>query len=197
MTDKPERKPNRLHLSHARQDAEHLKKQFENGNMLAPFEYCAIWQKEGLPSSTLPEWVTDHFQSFAASYFEAGEQVVERRLIDMKSSQRKSVLPSLDKTAGLLGDRGKLGAWHWRAERGRDPYVQAYLDDLKVKRESGEKPVLQDPLTNKEIVVFDKQGPHKGKFSDKALDLIARQYRIKGHAGKNRARTMRRRFKLD
>ncbi len=200
MTDKSERKPaagkrpNRLHLYHARQDAEHLQKRFENGDMLAPFEYCALWQREGLPSSTLPDWVTDHFQSFAASYFEAGRRVVPRRLIEMTSIQRDAVLPSLDKTARLLGGRGKPGAWLWRAEYDRDGTVQAYLDHFMERR--GERPFIQ-LQSGKKVPVFVEQGRNKGRFRSEALNRIAHRFHVKGQDGTDRAKTMRRRFQLD
>ena len=200
MTDKPERKPaaakrpNRLHLSHARQDAAYLQERFENGDMLAPFEYCAHWQREGLPSSTLPDWVTDHFQSFAASYFEAGRRVVPRRLIEMTRIQRDAVLPSLDKAARLLGGRGKPGAWLRRAEYDRDGTVQAYLDYFMERR--GERPFIQ-LQSGKKVPVFVEQGLYKGRFRSEALNRIAHRFHVKGQDGKDRAKTMRRRFQLD
>ncbi len=200
MTDKPERKPaaakrpNRLHLSHARQDAAYLQERFENGDMLAPFEYCAHWQREGLPSSTLPDWVTDHFQSFAASYFEAGRRVVPRRLIEMTSIQRDAVLPSLDKTARLLGGRGKPGAWLWRAEYDRDGTVQAYLDHFMERR--GERPFIR-LQSGGNVPVFVEQGRNKGRFRSEALNRIAHRFHVKGQDRTNRAKTMRRRFQLD
>ena len=202
MTDKSERKPaagkrpNRLHLYHARQDAEHLQKRFKNGDMLAPFEYCALWQREGLPSSTLPDWVTDHFQSFATSYFEAGRRVVPRRLIEMTHKRRDAVLPSLDKTARLLGGRGKPGAWLWRAEHDRDGTVQAYLDRLMERRDAGERLFIRSQPGRK-VPVFVAQGLYKGRFRGEALDCIARRFHVKGQDHTNRARTMRRRFLLN
>ncbi len=202
MTDKPERKPaaakrpNRLHLSHARQDAAYLQERFENGDMLAPFEYCTHWQREGLPSSTLPDWVTDHFQSFAASYFEAGRRVVPRRLIEMTHKRRDAVLPSLDKTARLLGGRGKPGAWLWRAEHDRDAYVRAYLDGFVKKWDAGKRPFIQLQY-GKKVPVFVEQGRNKGLFRSVVLDDIASRFRIKGQNGKSRETTMRRRFLLN
>ncbi len=205
MTDKSERKPaagkrpNRLHLYHARQDAEHLQKRFESGEMLAPFECCAVWQREGLPSATLPDWVTDHFQSFAASYFDTGpryrngRRVVPRRLIEMARKQRDAVLPSLDKAARLLGGPGKPGAWLWRAEHDRDGTVQAYLDHFMERR--GERPFIQ-LQSGKKVPVFVEQGGNKGRFRSEALNRIAHRFHVKGQDRTDRAKTMRRRFQL-
>ena len=206
MTEKPEKKavtrkrPHRLQLYHAQQNPAHLQKRFENGEMLAPFECCAVWQREGLPSKTLPEWVTDHLQSVAASYFDTGpryrngRRVVPRRLIEMTREQRDAVLPSLDKTARLLGGRGKPGAWLWRAEYDRDGTVQAYLDHFMERR--GERPFIQ-LQSGKKVPVFVEQGPYKGRFRSEALNRIAHRFHVKGQDRTDRAKTMRRRFQLD
>ena len=178
-------------------DAEKLRQDFEAGDMLAPFECCAIWTKAGLDSASLPSWARDRLFEIAAKYYEAGifkknPSVTPRRLIEMTAKERRSALLSLDTIAGLAGGPGVPGAWLTRAEYNRDPYVQAYLDDFMNKRDQGKRPFLKTK-DSKRFPVFTE----KGQFRSEALDHIAGIFRIKGHDGKNRARTMRRRFRLE
>ena len=181
--------------------ANRLQEKFEAGDMLAPFECCSMWAKDGLDSATLPVWVADHFLRIAADYYNRGprrkgRRVLPRRLIEMTRAERESVLPSLDRTAGLVGDRGRPGVWLSHAEHGRDDYVQAYLDQLMEERDQGERVSLKAD-EGRVIPVFTEQGRSKGQFRSEALDEIARWFRVKGRDGKSRARTMRRRFRTE
>ena len=178
-------------------DAEKLRQEFEAGDMLAPFECCAIWTKAGLDSASLPSWAKDRLFEIAAKYYDAGpfkedHPVTPRDFIKMTPKERKSALPSLDTIAGLVSGPGVPGVWLQRAEYNRDPYVQAYLDDFMNKRDQGKRPFLKTK-DSKRFPVFTE----KGQFRSEALDHIAGIFRIKGHDGKNRARTMRRRFRLE
>ena len=188
-------------------DAEKLRQEFEAGDMLAPFECCAIWAKAGLDSASLPSWARDRLFEIAAKYYDAGifkdnPPVTPRRLIEMKTKERRSALPSLDTIAGLAGGRGTPGAWLQRAEHDRDEYVEAYLGRLMEKRDQLDKrgpSPLQFLQTEdgRRFPVFTEHGGSKGQFRSEALDLIAGRYNIKGHDGKDRAKTMRRRFHLE
>ena len=120
----------------------------------------------------------------------------------MPREKRKSALPSLDTVANLTGSKGRPGAWLWRAEYDRDETVQAYLDGLMEKRDQldsrGPSPLqFLQTEDGRRFPVFTEQGPSKGQFRGEALELIARWFRIKGHDGANRAKTMRRRFRLE
>ena len=175
--------------------------------MLAPFECCAIWAKAGLDSASLPSWARDRLFEIAAKYYDAGifkenPPVTPRRLIEMTPKERRSTLPSLDTIAGLTGGPGVPGVWLQRAECGRDEYVQAHLDGFMEKRDQmdkrGPSPLqFLQAEDGRRFPVFTEQGPFKGQFRSEALNLIARRYNIKGHDGKDRARTMRRRFRLE
>ena len=178
-------------------DAEKLRQEFEAGDMLAPFECCAIWTKAGLDSTSLPSWARDRLFEIAAKYYDAGpfkedHPVTPRHFIKMTREERRSALPSLDTIAGLAGGPGVSGAWLRRAEYNRDPYVQAYLDNFMNKRDQGKRPFLKTE-DGRRFPVFNEQG----QFRSEALDLIAHRYSIKGHDGKDHARTMRRRFRLE
>ena len=171
--------------------------------MLAPFECCAIWAKAGLDSASLPSWARDRLFEIAAKYYDAGifkedPPTTPRRLIEMTPKERRSALPSLDTIAGLTGGRGTPGAWLQRAECGRDEYVQAYLDGFMEKRDQLDK---RGPSPLQFLKTKDRRRfpvfTEKGQFRSEALDLIAHRYSIKGHDGKDRARTMRRRFRLE
>ncbi len=190
-----------------RREAERLRKAFEHGDMLAPFKCCAIWAKAGLDSPSLPDWAKDRLFEIAAKYFDAGpfkedHPVTPRDFIEMTREKRKSALPSLDTAANLTGSKGQPGAWLWRAEYDRDETVQAYLDGLMEKRDQldsrGPSPrqFLQTE-DGRRFPVFTEQGAHIGQFRSEALDHIADIFRVKGHDGKSRARTMRRRFRLE
>ena len=188
-------------------DAEKLRQEFEAGDMLAPFECCAIWAKAGLDSASLPSWARDRLFEIAAKYYDAGifkehPPVTPRHFIEMTPKERRSALPSLDAIAGLTGGRGTPGAWLQRAEHDRDEYVQAYLDGFMEKRDQMDKrgPSPLQFLKTKDrrrFPVFTEKGLHKGQFRGEALDHIAGIFRIKGHDGKDRAKTMRRRFRLE
>ncbi len=192
---------------HLELDAEKLRQAFEGGDMLAPFECCAIWAKAGLDSASLPSWARDRLFEIAAKYSDAGifkenPPVTPRRLIEMTPKERRSALPSLDTIADLTGGPGVPGAWLKRAECGRDEYVQAYLDGLMEKRDQldnrGPSPLqFLQTEDGRRFPVFTEQGPSKGQFRSEALDLIASMFRVKGHDGKSRARTMKRRFRLE
>ncbi len=175
--------------------------------MLAPFECCSIWAEAGLDSALLPGWARDRLFEIAAKYFDAGpfkedHPVTPRHFIEMTAMERKSALPSLHTIADLAGWRGTPGAWLQRAECGRDEYVQAYLYGLMEKRDQldrrGPSPLqflqMED---SRRFPVFAEQGPSKGQFRSEALDHIASVFRVKGHNGENRARTMRRHFRLE
>ncbi len=181
-------------------DARQLHRRFEDGDMLAPFECCAIWTGANLDSASLPGWVIDYFCKIAAKYYNKGprhqgRRVSPKRLIEMTRVERKGALPSFDKMAGLVGGSGTPGAWLQKAETDRNPFVQAYLDDLMNKRDQGERVYLKTK-DRERFPAFTEQGPSKGQFRSEALDLIASWFRIKGHDGKNRARTMRHRFRM-
>ena len=178
-------------------DAERLRQEFEAGDMLAPFECCAIWAKAGLDSASLPSWARDRLFEIAAKYYDAGifkenPPVTPRRLIEMTPKERKGALPSLDTIAGLVGGRGTPGAWLKRAESGRDELVQVHLDCLMEERDQDKQDFLKTEQCTK-IPVFVEQGPSKGQFRSDALHHIADIYRVKGHEGMSRAKTMRRR----
>ncbi len=187
-------------------DADNLRQKFEAGDKLAPFECCAMWKKAGLDSASLPGWVRDRLFEIAAKYYDAGpftgdHPVTPRHFIEMKK-ERNSVLPSLDKIAGLLGAKGTAGAWLQRAEKGRDLSVQAFLDDLMKKRDQldsrGPSPLqFLQTEDGRSFPVFTEQGRYKGQFRSEALDLIASRFRIKGHDGKRRVKTMGRLFRLE
>ena len=188
-------------------DADKLRQEFEAGDMLAPFECCAMWKKAGLDSASLPDWARDRLFEIAAKYFDAGpfkeeHPVTPRDFIEMTREKRKSALPSLDTVADLAGGRGTPGAWLQRAEYGRNEYVQAYLDGLMEKRDQlnsrGPSPLqFLQTEDGRRFPVFTEQGPSKGQFRSEALDHIASLFHIKGHDGENRAKTMRRRFHLE
>ncbi len=188
-------------------EAERLRKAFEHGDMLAPFECCSIWAEAGLDSALLPGWARDRLFEIAAKYFDAGpfkedHPVTPRHFIKMPRAKRKSAQPSLDAVADLAGGRGTPGAWLQRAEFGRDEYVLAYLDGLMEKRDQldrrGPSPLqFLQTEDGRRFPVFVEQGAHKGQFRGEALDHIASVFRVKGHNGENRARTMRRHFRLE
>ncbi len=183
-----------------RLEAERLRKAFECGDMLAPFECCSIWAEAGLDSALLPGWARHRLFEIAAKYYDAGpfkedHPVTPRHFIEMTREKRKSALPSLDTVANLTGGRGQPGAWLWRAEYDRDETVQAYLDKLMEERDRGERVSLRTE-ERKRILVFTEQGPSKGQFRSEALAHIASVFRVKGHDGKNHAKTMRHRFRL-
>ncbi len=190
-----------------RLEAERLRKAFERGDMLAPFECCSIWAEAGLDSALLPGWARDRLFEIAAKYFDAGpfkedHPVTPRHFIEMTAKERTSALPSLHAIADLAGGRGTPGAWLTRAEHDRDEYVEAYLGRLMEKRDQLDKrgpSPLQFLQTEdgRRFPVFTEQGGAKGQFRSEALNLIARRYNIKGQDGKNRERTMRRRFRLE
>ena len=53
-------------------EAERLRKAFERGDMLAPFECCSIWAEAGLDSALLPGWARDQLFEISAKYYDAG-----------------------------------------------------------------------------------------------------------------------------
>lgn len=198
---KPAAQPPKAPSPEHQLEAERLRRKFEAGDMLAPFECCAVWAGADLDSASLPVWVTDHFLKVAAKYYNTGPRrqgkpVLPRRLIEMTRAERKSVLPSFDKMAGLVGDRGTMGAWLQRAKHDRDVSVQAYLNNLMDGRDRGE-PVFLKTEGGRKFPAFAERGSSKGQFRSEALELIAHRFRIKGHGDKSRARTMRRRFRLE
>ena len=190
-----------------RLEAGRLQKAFEHGDMLAPFECCSIWAEAGLDSALLPGWARDRLFEIAAKYFDAGpfkedHPVTPQRLIEMTTKERRSALPSLDTIAGLASGPGTPGAWLQRAECGRYEHVQANLDRIMEKRDQLDSrgPSPRQFLQTEDgrlFPVFTEQGRYKGQFRSEALDLIARWFRIKGHGNMSRARTMRRRFRLE
>ena len=189
-----------------RRESGRLQKAFERGDMLAPFECCSIWAEAGLGSALLPGWARDRLFEIAAKYFDAGpfkedHPVTPRHFIEMTAKERTSALPSLDAVANLTGGKGQPGAWLRRAEHDRDGTVQDYLDGLMEKRDQlnsrGPSPLqFLQTEDGRRFPVFNEQGRSKRRFRSEALDHIASVFHIKGHDGKNRARTMRRRFRL-
>ena len=201
MPEGPPRGRNHLFLS-PEQEAEtnRLRVKFEDGDMLAAFECCAVCQRENYPSKALPEWVLDYLVKTGAEYFEKGPRkcdrpVLPRELLEMNRVERDAVLPSLDREAKLVGSRGTMGAWLMRAEHDRDAYVQAYLDDLMKQHANKDRPFVTT-AGGARVPVFVETGKNKDAFRTVALDAIAKRFRIRGQANSNRAKTMRRRFRL-
>ncbi len=182
-----------------------LQSQFEQGDVLAAFESCFILQEAEAPVEAYPDWVLGYLTSTAAEYFSKGpligpKAVTPREFLEMTAKERRLRIEPLDRIARLSGKLGRTDntAWEWRAEHGRDAYVQAYLDDLMRKRDQGEPVFLKISAGGgrKKVPVFTEQGPNKGTFRGEVLNEIARWFRVRGEGNRNRAQTMRRRYWL-
>ncbi len=106
----------RIKLDEFRDDARRrLKKEFDQGDKLAPFECCWLWREAGFQDDELPEWVLTHIASIAAELFskrpfsmfkadlDNPNLVTPRAFIKMAPRERKKLEPSLDKIAGRSG----------------------------------------------------------------------------------------------
>ena len=202
---KPAGKPPKIPGPEHRVEADWLRRRFQNGDMLAPFECCATWEHAGLDSKTLPDWVVKRLAEIAAAYYrttpfaqhdpdEPGK-ITPRRLIEMAPKDRKKVIPSLDKIAGLSGVQGRPNAWLWRAEHGRDEYVTAYLDKLERQAKDGQNiwVIPAGKRTGETMPILDPNG----RLRDAVRDEVGRLFRVGGYGGEswNKARTVRRRVK--
>lgn len=173
MTDKPERKPaagkrlNRLHLYHARQDAEDLQKRFENGDVLAAFECCSLWHSKGLPFSQLPSWVVDYLAGFSTAYFEVGEEKVRAG----EDPRKPGNAPDLDAFAGLLGGRGgKPNAWKTRDILAKATTVDAYLESVVKALKLTGKTDYTSPMSGQTVLAFDGRGRLTKAFKTAVAD---------------------------
>ena len=183
---------------------EDLHKRFDKGDVLAIFECLDLWDRSSLAWSQLPNWIVAYLGSAGARLYRAcpwlqDNGLTPRQFLDMTSRERERVTPSLDEATKLSGNRGKPGAWLWRAEHARDELAQACLDNLMRQREEDQpvfiRPDAAEPRSK--MRVFVEAGPQKGKFRGEALDAIAQVFRIRGKGKLNRTKTMRRRFRLE
>ncbi len=185
-----------------RREAERLRKAFERGDMLAPFECCYRWREAGLDPAMLPDWVLDHLSKIAADYFAAGpHHVTPPELLAMPGRERAKCLPSLDTVAKLRGTQGKADAWSWRADHARDPYIADALDALTKWAKEGERIERNATATTlekqarrnlfvsdgREMAILDSHG----RLYDKIRNEIGQQFNVPGYG--NKARTVRRR----
>ena len=173
MTDKPERKPgagkppNQLHLYHARQDAEHLQKRFENGDVLAAFECCSLWHSRGLPFSQLPSWVVDYLAGFSTNYFEVGEEKARAG----EDPRKPGNAPDLDAFAGLLGGRGgKPNAWKTRDILAKANTVDEYLESVVNTLKLTGKTNYTSPMSGQTVPAFDGRGRLTKAFKTAVAD---------------------------
>ena len=178
-------------------EAKDLKREFDRGDRLAPFECAWFWREQHLPPTTLPDWVTTFFADVAAKYFDESplKKVSPREFRDIPSKERNRLIPSLDEKAGLRG-RGKDGAWLWRVERSRDPLLTAWLDNLVEKAESGEKThiLVKESLSRgRKVKILDSQS----QIRNEIREIAAKEFKLGGFPGEqwNRARSVARRTK--
>ncbi len=189
-------------------DARRLCREFEQGDMLAPFECCAMWEAAGLDFATLPDWVINRLAEISAVYYRDGsfalydpdepEPITPRQLIEMSPKARKKVISSLDtldKIAGLAGVRGKPNAWLWRAEHGRDEYVAAYLDKLEQQARNGNNTwkIPDEQGRGRTMPILDNHG----RLHDAVRHEVGCLFHVGGLAGEgwNKAKTVSRRVK--
>ncbi len=205
---KPAGKPPNIPGQEHRQEADRLRRRFQNGDMLAPFECCATWEHAGLDFKTLPDWVVKRLAEIAAAFYRTGPfaqpdpdepgKITPRRLIEMAPKDRKKVIPSLDKIAGLAGVQGKPNAWLWRAEHDRDAFVAAYLEHLtKQARQGDNEWQIINEQTGEIIKTMAILDSHH-RLRDEVRDEVGRAFRVGGYSseGWNKAKTVRERVKV-
>ncbi len=182
-----------------------LRWQFAQGDMLAPFECCAMWEAAGLDFATLPDWVINRLAAISAVYYRDGplalydpndpDTITPRQLIEMSPKARKKVISSLDKIAGLAGVQGKPNAWLWRAEHARDEYVAAYLDKLEQQARNGNNTwkIRDEQGRGRTMPILDNHG----RLHDAVRHEVGRLFHVGGYAGEgwNKAKTVSRRVK--
>ena len=185
--------------------ARKLHRQFTQGDMLAPFECCAMWETAGLDFATLPDWVINRLAAISAVYYRNGplalydpdepDTITPRQLIEMSPKARKKVLSSLDKIADLADVQGKPSAWLWRAEHGRDEYVAAYLDKLEQQARNGNNTwkLPDEQGRGRTMPILDNHG----RLHDAVRHEVGCFFHVGGHAGEgwNKAKTVSRRVK--
>ena len=189
-----------------RLEAKRLRKDFERGDELAPFECCWRWREAGLDPALLPDWVLDHLFNIAADYFAAGpHHVTPPELLAMPGRERAKCLPSLDKVAELRGTQGKADPWSWRADHARDPYIADLLDALTKWAEEGER-IERNATANtlekqarrnlfvadgREMAILNRSG----RLRDEIRDMVGQLFHVPGYGGGewNKAKAVRRR----
>ncbi len=198
-----------------RREAERLRKAFERGDMLAPFECCYRWREAGLDPAMLPDWVLDCLLKIAADYYADGSEmtyadgseVTPRALLDMPSKDRAKLLPSLDKVAGLRGKQHRPDAWSWRAEHDRDPYVADLLEALQHWAQEGGEPPKKNATKIERLARQDRYMTTDGRevsildshdrVRHEVMDDAGRAFNVAGHRGDswNKSWTVRRRIR--
>lgn len=161
--------------------------------MLAPFECCDLWCREGLDAETLPKWVIEHLAGIAAGYYRGSpfSAVTPRKFRELSTMERAKLEPDLNKIAGLRGTSGKPSAWLWRAEHDRDPYLDAYLADWEA-RARADPDLRLETSDGREIRILDNHG----RLRSEAADEIAQRFGVGGPGagwGQSKAKTVRRR----
>lgn len=183
-------------LGELRVHAARLQRLFEQGDMLAPFECCALWREAEKSPTTLPDWVIDHLSAVAAEYYETGPVGLDpdarptpKEYLTMPSRERRKIDPSLDKIAGLGGTQGSKGAWAWRTEHGRDEHLAAVLDHFKARAENGENVYTAPDGT--EVPILDRWG----RLTDGIRAEVGKRFGVARHGGTDEAlaKTVRRR----
>ena len=202
-------------------DARRLQRQFDSGDMLAPFECCYIWREAGVPLSTLPAWVSERLFYVSAAYFESGpfppvdvfaepdphgttkvsDGITPADYKKMEARERDKVTPSLDAIAELRGGHGKRqNAWLRRAHHGADEYVDAFLTDLAdfftfvLAVVDPDNPDIKSAMPDIKIPILNS----RGQLTEEIQAEAARIFRLRGDdltEAPSRAKTTRRRRK--
>lgn len=158
-------------------EARRLEAAHRGGDVLALYELCSYWRRQNLAASCLPAWALDHLADTAACYYDTGPfaSVTPAAYVAMSDTKaRDAVTPSLDKIAGLRGDKGRDNAWLKRAKVARYPFLIARYKDLLARARAGSNEYA--PPAGPAVPILDRRGRVTRAFKN----AIARTFKLPG-----------------